>query len=409
MDTEEAFRFEDSLASGTLALQSIHMKTFRKVIFWMHLVTALVAGVVIFVMSVTGALLAFERNIIEFSERDVRYTAATGDVQKLSPQEVINKFKAARPEAKPTAMAITIEENANWAFNLGREGFVYVNPYTGGIAGEGNKQVRAAMSELRSWHRWLAMSGEQRDVGKLVTGVSNFVFLFLAISGIYIWMPRKLNWRLIKPVFWFRRGLRGKARNFNWHNVIGFWSSLFLIIFTLTAVTISFKWAGDLVYVLTGNDVPASAPAPPANQPPKPEEAYVYPANIDPDWDAAEEYAPKWKSLSLKLPAGNDAAVFTIDEGIYWNTFGRSTLTVVRNTPGATKWERYGDQNSARQIRSWFRFTHTGESFGIIGQIIGFIACIGGAFLVWTGFSLAFRRFWKWRHVPEGETDNSLG
>lgn len=373
------------------------MKTFRKIIFWMHLVTALITGVVIFIMSVTGALLAFERNIIEFSERDVRYATAPGDAQKLSPQAVIEKLKAARPEAKPTAMLMTSEPNANWSFNLGREGFVYVDPYTGAIAGEGNKSVRTAMSDLRSWHRWLAMSGEQRDLGKLITGVSNVVFLFLAISGIYIWMPRKLNWKLIKPVFWFRRGLRGKARNFNWHNVIGFWSSLFLIIFTLTAVTISFKWAGDLVYTLTGNEVPASAPAPPANQPPKAEEAYIYPANMNPAWSIAEAQAPGWKSVSLRLPIAKDTAVFTIDEGIYLNIFGRSTLTADANSGAVTKWEPYGEQNSARQIRSWFRFSHTGETGGIVGQIIGFIVCIGGAFLVWTGFSLAFRRFWKWR------------
>ncbi len=106
------------------------MKAFRKIIFWMHLVTAPIAGVVIFVMSVTGALLAFERNIIEYSERGVKYSAVTGEVQKLSPQAIVEKFKAARPDAKPTAMAMTSEENANWAFNLGREGLIYVNPYT---------------------------------------------------------------------------------------------------------------------------------------------------------------------------------------------------------------------------------------------------------------------------------------
>jgi uncharacterized iron-regulated membrane protein len=42
------------------------------------------------------------------------------------------------------------------------------------------------------------------------------------------------------------------------------------------------------------------------------------------------------------------------------------------------------------------RFTHTGESFGIIGQIIAFIACLGGSLLVYTGLSLAFRRFRGW-------------
>ena len=67
--------------------------------------------------------------------------------------------------------------------------------------------------------------------------------------------------------------------------------------------------------------------------------------------------------------------------------------------------KEYGERNSAVQLRSWFRFTHTGETGGIPGQIIGLIACVGGAFLVWTGFSLAFRRLGNWlrrrRNVAE--------
>lgn len=92
----------------------------------------------------------------------------------------------------------------------------------------------------------------------------------------------------------------------------------------------------------------------------------------------------------------DDDAVITIDEGIYWNIFGRSRLVIDLGGDRASKWEPYGERNSAQQLRLWFRFTHTGESGGIVGQIIAFAACVGGAFLVWTGFSLAVRRFIKW-------------
>ena len=77
------------------------MKTFRKILFWMHLVSALCAGIVIFIMSVTGALLAFERQVIEFSERDVRYVTAPAGAQKLPPQQIVDALKIARPDAKP--------------------------------------------------------------------------------------------------------------------------------------------------------------------------------------------------------------------------------------------------------------------------------------------------------------------
>jgi uncharacterized iron-regulated membrane protein len=257
--------------------------------------------------------------------------------------------------------------------------------------GEGNSTVRSLMTEVRNWHRYVALSGDKRDAGKLITGVSNLLFLFLAISGIYIWFPRNLSWKTVKPVIWFRRGVAGKARNFNWHNTIGFWCSLFLIVFTLTATVISFQWASNLLYTLTGNEAPSSSPT----QSPQ-EKAYEFPTSIDSAWGAAVAQSPTWRSISLRLPIEKDAAVFTIDEGIYWNMFGRSTLTVDSRSGSVTKWDPYGQRNAGQTLRTWFRFTHTGETGGVIGQLIGFIACIGGAFLVWTGLSLAFRRLANW-------------
>src|SRR5262245_41993201 len=162
------------------------MKIFRKVLFWMHLPAGVAAGVVIFIMCVTGALLSFERQIIEYSERDARHVA-TAVSEPLKPQEIIDKVQMARPDSKPSAMLITSESGASWQINLGREGWLFVNPYTGKIAGEGNSTVRGIMTELRNWHRYVALSGDKREAGKLITGVSNLLFLFLAISGIYIW------------------------------------------------------------------------------------------------------------------------------------------------------------------------------------------------------------------------------
>lgn len=282
-----------------------------------------------------------------------------------------------------------------WAISLGREGTVFVDPYTGTITGESNKAVRGAMSTLREWHRYLAMSGDQRPIGKALTGAANLIFVLLAISGLYIWLPRILTWKRVKPVIWFRGGLRGKPRNFNWHNVIGFWTSLALVVFTLTATVMSYQWANDLLYTLTGNEAPSSQSRPPGGTQ-KEERHYAYPENLNALWLSAEQQSPTWKSISLRLPIENNSAAFTIDEGIYWNIFGRSSLTLDATTAAVSKWDPYSQRNGGQQLRSWFRFLHTGESLGLTGQIIGLIACIGGAFLVWTGFSLSFRRFAKW-------------
>lgn len=370
----------------------------------MHLTAGLLAGVVIFTMCVTGALLAFERQTIEWFEQDARWVESQDGSQRLGPAEVLGKVVEARPTAKPSAIAIKNEPGAAWEITLGREGAIFANPYTGGVTGESNKSVRAAMSTLRDWHRWVALSGDQRPVGKAITGASNLLFLFLAISGIYIWFPRNLVWKAIKPVIWFRTGQRGRARNFNWHNTIGFWTSLFLIIFTLTATVISYQWASNLLYTLTGNEVPQQQPrgGPQGAQQDK-ESVFAIPERLNATWLRAEEQAPEWRSISLRLPVTNNSAIFTIDEGIYWNLFARSTLTLDADSAQVTKWDPYGERNAAVQLRSWFRFTHTGETGGIVGQIIGFIACVGGAVLVWTGFSLAFRRFGNFLRRRRGQ------
>lgn len=373
------------------------MKTFRKVIFWTHLISGVLAGIFIFIMCVSGALLSFEPNILEFAESNMRYVQPPApDAKRLPVKEIIEKVSAAKPNAKPSNIALQNDPTSAAAISFGRDGQVFVNPYTGEITGEGAKNWRSGFRFIEDAHRWLALSGDGRTVGKALNDAANVLFLFLAISGVYIWFPRKLAWKNFKPVIWFRRGLRGKARNFNWHNVIGFWTSLVLVVLTATGIVISYQWAGNLVYTLTGNEPPRQQQrSPNAPRGEEKTETPTLPENLEVLWTKAENHA-NWKSIALRLPVEKEAS-FTIEEGIYWNKFGRSSLTVDAASGEIAKWEAYGEQNSARQLRSWIRFTHTGETGGIIGQFIGFIACIGGAFLVWTGFSLSLRRLQNWR------------
>ena len=81
------------------------MKQFRKIIFWLHLISGVLGGIVIFIMCVTGALLSFETNIAEFAEREMRFVAPTGKCQETFVQEIIAKVSEAKPNAKPSAIA----------------------------------------------------------------------------------------------------------------------------------------------------------------------------------------------------------------------------------------------------------------------------------------------------------------
>ena len=131
------------------------------------------------------------------------------------------------------------------------------NPYTGEarpLAGQGWRSFFGVMIE---WHRWLGTGPENRAVGKAITGVCNAAFLGLALSGLYLWWPRRWNLRAMRLSLWFRGGLAGKVRDWNWHNVIGFWSLPVLIVITSSGMMISYRWVTNLIYAVAGEAPPA--------------------------------------------------------------------------------------------------------------------------------------------------------
>src|SRR5215212_9431297 len=169
------------------------MKRFRRIIFWCHLTTGVIGGIVILIMSVTGALLAFQPQIERFADREARAAAPPSqDAARLGAQELFAKALEARPDIKPSALIIQADPTAAAALSLGRDGSLYLNPYTGDALGESAKGVRSFFQTLTEWHRWLGASGERRATWRAVTGACNTAFLALALSGLYLWWPK--NW-----------------------------------------------------------------------------------------------------------------------------------------------------------------------------------------------------------------------
>ena len=156
-----------------------------------------------------------------------------------------------------TTVTLRADRSAPAAVAIGTRP-VYVNPYTGVVLGEGSEKTRAFFRRVTDWHRWLGVAvGPGRVTARAITGASNLAFLFLVVSGFYLWLPKIWTWRQIRNIAWFKGGLRAKARDFNWHNTIGFWSAVPLAIIVFSGVVISYPWASDLVYRIAGEAPPA--------------------------------------------------------------------------------------------------------------------------------------------------------
>jgi len=329
--------------------------------------------------------------MIDWADRDMRVSPPEAGV-RLSIDVLIAGVSAAEPRATPSGLTLRSDPAAPVAISLGRERTVFVNPYTGAILGEGSKRARTFFHWVTDVHRWLGAHGESRAVGRGVTGACNLAFLFLVVSGFYLWWPRTWTKSAGRAIVTPRLELRGKAREFSWHNAIGFWSAPVLFILVLTGVTLSYSWAGNLLYRVTGNEPPPARAV--TQRPGRPSEPRVIPKEIDRLWASAERRVPDWKTINARFETSPSAPLtFSIARSHPGRPDLRSQLTLDSQTGEVVRWEPFSSFNLGRQLRSWARFAHTGEAGGVVGQAIAALASAGAAVLVWTGFALAWRRF----------------
>jgi uncharacterized iron-regulated membrane protein len=399
--------------------------TLRSVLFWLHLACGVVAGVIIFIMSVTGALLTYQRQITAWA--DIRGYHIEPAAQRVSADAIVARVVESRPDVSPTALMVRSEPTAPASLTIGAGRQLFVDPYTGAVLGEGNGQgVRAFFRVMVEWHRYVAASGPSRPLGRAVTGAANLAFLFIVISGLFLWWPRSWKSSTIRNISWFKGGLRGRARDFNWHNTIGFWSAIPLAIIVAGGVVISYPWATGLVYRAYGEAPPAPAGAAARGGGPggrgagaggrggEPGARQQGVAGGDADRSGtrpqlegisldtmiatASAQMANWKTISVALPASNaPRVVLTLDSGDGGQPQKRATLTLDRRTGETVRWEPYSSQSPGRRARTWLRFAHTGEVYGLAGQTLAGLVTAGGAVLVWTGLALALRRFTAWR------------
>lgn len=383
----------------------------RKVIFWLHLVAGLVAGTVIAVMSFTGAVLAFEHEIVEWAERDVRRVDPAASAEILSLDAILAKARESAPaDARPSGLVVSRDPRDAVSVSFGRDGGVYyVNQYTGAVVKPVSERTHDFMHLMESWHRWLTLSGDQRPLGKAVTGACNLAFLFLAVSGLWLWWPRAWNARFLRPALWFN-GSKGKARDWNWHNVVGFWSLPVLIVLTATGAVIGYKWASDLVYRAAGETPPPPGPATPTLAAdftrPSPDARLL---GYDAVLTRLQTDFPAWEKITLRQglpprrgsqpqakpagPRGPQPYSATVTESGTWFVAANTQVVINPYTADLLDRSGYADQTPGRKARVWMRYLHTGQALGWAGQLVAGLASLGGVLLVYTGFALSWRRF----------------
>jgi len=367
----------------------------RKILFWSHLTSGVVVGLVVALMSITGVALAFQPQIEAWLRAGL---FALDPVSARLPLEEIRRLAEADRGEPATAVTLSSEPDAAVAVHFGRTEVSYLHPQTGERLVDPAEAWARRFATLREWHRWLGAKGESRVVGRAITGASNLIFVFLIVSGLYLWFPRRWTRRALAGVTRLRFGVRGRARDWNWHHAIGFWSLPVLLVLAVSGVAISYEWAHRLVFVVAGSEPPPPGrPAPPRiDVAPPPEGAKALP--LDALARRVKEVAPAAREVRLILGpparAGENAPALhaSIRERGAFPPFASLGLSLDPYRGDVLRYESFADQEPGKRLRGWLRFLHTGEALGWPGQLAAASASAGAVVLVWTGIALSIRR-----------------
>ena len=365
---------------------------FRKTVFWLHLACGVSAGIVVLMMSVTGVVLTYERQV-QVWEDSSYYSAAQSGQEMMSADELIAASRELQG-FEPSTLLISSDPTAPAMLRQGRSQTQYLNPYTGQAYPAHSDSLSAFFATVRGWHRWFNMTGDNRSSARVVTGAANLMFLFLVLSGIYLWLPKIFAWATLRSRILFnRQNSNTQARDCNWHHVFGFWAAIPLLVIISTATVFNYSWANNLVYRLAGEE-------PPIRSSVSDETANAVVADRIPYAelvDTAKTYSDDWRTLSLSIgDTTSTTTTITIDEGDGGQPQKRHALTLDVSSGDVITWAPFTSQTAGRQARRWVRFLHTGEALGITGQTIAGLASFAAILMVWTGLALAIRRFLRW-------------
>jgi uncharacterized iron-regulated membrane protein len=366
----------------------------RDIIFWLHLAVGMTLGVFILLMSVTGVLLTYERQMIRMAQNSA--ISAPADAEPLSYQALADAAIAAGG-APGHVMTVPNGREGAVSVSAGRRNSFLMNPYTGERLDEAGQGTTAFFRRVMYIHRWLAFTGGRNEVGAQINGVSNLLFALLCLTGLYLWLPKLWRSAFLKPrLTLLARHPNAKARHFNWHHALGLWFAIPLVAITLTGAVFSYGWAGDFVsWVFGGSQGQGGVQ--------QAEMAAAEPARLSGEAVSLDalvaavqaQSGREGRRVQITLPEPDAVTTrIAIDSGNGVEPGSIRSFEVARDGQAIDPVDPRADMPLARKARIFIRFLHTGEVFGLIGQTLAGLASAVAVLLVYTGLCLGSSRLW---------------
>jgi vanillate O-demethylase ferredoxin subunit len=353
--------------------------SFRNNLLVLHRWTGLTMGLVIAFLAVTAALFVLRPSLDDIVYGNLHTVPACS--ARLPLDQLAGIAKAAHPGAKLYALEVNAAADSSVAVMFSDKDYVYMNPCTGAVLGTQNEY--GGFFGVADWlHRFRFA----KENGRLFAGWNNVGFLILLIGGgVYLWWPRK--GQRFAGGFKFNIRLPGSARTINLHKVVGIYTSVVLLVISLTGVPISFVPVQDLFYTVTNT-----------TKLPKPPKSAVIEGvgrlSMQQFWEISKQAFPNQEWAAFRYPAKKDDAVrFEVREEGTVHDDAKSYLYLDAYSGKVLRLQHYDtDVPLGRKIYLYCIALHSGLVGGLPYQVVLLLACLGIAVLAYSGASPYLRR-----------------
>ncbi len=227
----------------------------------MHLWLGLSSGAIVLFLGITGAIYVFHDDITQFIRKDAIYHGETNINQKqVLPIKQLEKLvnEHTQEEYPLHWVNVHMDKRLSYVFyyyehnpegwNLYEEYViyksVYVNPFTGEVLAVYD-ELRDFFSIIKSLHFSFMLNTEW---GTYLTGIPTLIFVFMLISGIILWWPRNKAARKQRFKFNWNEKTRWKRKNYDLHNILGFYVSSLALVIAVTGLFYAFFAVKALIY-----------------------------------------------------------------------------------------------------------------------------------------------------------------
>lgn len=375
----------------------------RYILWLLHLWVGLLCSVVVFLTSLSGAVYAFKTQIIEL------YNYEKVFVDESAAPLSLSQLQAHLSQQDKKLMSVHIPESSSRSWLIGYENAqgavesVHFNPYLKAELGSSDVSLNRFFDVVLDFHRTFLMG----DVGKHIIGVGVLMFLFLMLSGLVLWVPKKIKY--LKQGLTVKWNAKFARLNYDLHKVVGFYSMLLLFFISVTGLYVTYPWVKNTLIVSLGG-TPLSQIAVTDNS-----DAFdalmddmlarqkelstpkaLQEVNLDSLTQKTHQLFPSRGALTLTLPTAEDPRynVTKLERSQYLGALLPSTLSYDKE--GVLKEsQRFTELSLDRQFTALVKPLHTGEILGLPSIILYFIASLCGCLLPVTGFLIWYRRLSK--------------